>query len=176
MARPSAKKISRSTPSKTARPRFRDLDPFEIEELLARNYVARLAYTLHDRVDIEPIHYVLGDGWLYVRTSPGTKVSTLAHHQWVALEVDEIDGLFSWRSVVVHGTVHRADLVGSPEEQRSRDRAIRSLRRLIPETLAEDDPVPFRTVVMRISLGEVRGRAAYLPKPRAPRSATKRKP
>ncbi len=163
--------------AKPKRPRsleFRDLDQAEIEEMLGRNNVARLAYSFHDRVDIEPIHYVFGDGWLYFRTSPGAKIATLAHHQWVALEIDEIEGLFSWRSVVVHGTVYPADLVGSPLELRGRERALEALRRLIPETFAEGDPVPFRTIVLRVSVTEVRGREAYTPAPPSSRKSAKR--
>ena len=62
--------------------------------LLARNQVGRLAFTFHDRVDIQPLHYVYEAGWIYGRTSQGTKLATLAHHQWVAFEVDEVEGLF----------------------------------------------------------------------------------
>lgn len=72
-------------------PTFRPLDRPEMEALLARNHVGRLAFSFHDRVDIEPIHYVYADGVLYARTSPGHKLTTLAHHRWVALEADEVD-------------------------------------------------------------------------------------
>ena len=52
-------------------PTFRDLDAVEMVDLLARNHVGRLAYSFHDRVDIEPIHYVYADGAFYLRTEPG---------------------------------------------------------------------------------------------------------
>ena len=50
----------------------------EIENILERNNVGRLAFSLHDRVDIQPIHYVYERGWLYGRTSEGDKIATLA--------------------------------------------------------------------------------------------------
>jgi len=92
-----------ATKSDDVRPVFRELDRGEIEEILARNNVGRLAFSLHDRVDIEPINYVFDSGWIYGRTSHGTKLSTIAHHRWVAFEVDEVHGIFQWSSVVIKG-------------------------------------------------------------------------
>ena len=45
-------------------PVFRELTREGCEALLAVSHVGRLAYTFHDRVDIEPIHYVYADGWI----------------------------------------------------------------------------------------------------------------
>ncbi|MEO7042035.1 MAG: pyridoxamine 5'-phosphate oxidase family protein, partial [Gemmatimonadaceae bacterium] len=90
-------------------PRIRELSRLEIEEILARNHVGRIAFTLHDRVDIEPIHYVFDAGWIYGRTSQGTKLSTIEHHRWVAFEVDEVKELFHWRSVVIKGAFYLID-------------------------------------------------------------------
>ena len=41
---------------------FRELTAAETDALLERNHVGRIAYSFHDRVDIEPIHYVYADG------------------------------------------------------------------------------------------------------------------
>jgi len=95
------------TPLAPARPgdvEFRELSTDEIQHLLQSNHVGRLAFSLHDRVDIQPIHYVYDSGWLYGRTSVGQKSETLTHNQWVAFEVDEVSDTFDWRSVVVHGS------------------------------------------------------------------------
>src|SRR5687768_400853 len=83
---------------------FRELTQSEIEAMLRRNNVARLAFSSRDRVDIQPINYVYERGWLYGRTSDGNKLATLKHNQWVAFEVDEVEGAFQWRSVVIHGS------------------------------------------------------------------------
>lgn len=141
-------------------PTFRDLDAVEMVDLLARNHVGRLAYSFHDRVDIEPIHYVYADGAFYLRTEPGSKLSTLAHAPWVAFEVDEIDGLFDWRSVVAHGTIYMLEDAGSPDMRASYRVAIRRLRELMPGALSEDDPVPDRLVVLKLHPAEMTGRAA----------------
>lgn len=140
-----------------AAPTFRALDKAESQAVLTRNHVGRIAYSFHDRVDIEPIHYVYDDGWIYGRTSPGTKLATLSHHRWVAFEVDEVDGPLDWRSVVVHGTVY---LLASDPSERETETGLRLLRRFLPDTRTEDDPTPFRTVLFRISASEITGRSA----------------
>lgn len=141
-------------------PTFRVLTRAECDALLARQRVARVAYTFHDRVSIEPIHYAYEDGWLVGRTAPGSKLATLAHNPWVALEVDEVRDTFDWESVVVHGTFYQLHREGTATERESWARAVPLLRRIVPEALAPNDPVPFRDVLFHVHVDEVAGRAA----------------
>jgi uncharacterized protein len=146
-----------------ARPVFRALSDAEARALLVRHHVGRIAYAFHDRIDIEPIHYVADGDWIYCRTSIGTKLATLAHHPWCAFEVDEVRGTFDWASVVVKGTFYLLDPeVGSPDAS---DRALALLQELVPGTLSADDPAPHRTVLFGIHASEITGRAAH---PEAP--------
>lgn len=128
--------------------------------MLQRNHYGRIAFTLHDRVDVEPVHYVLDGEWLYIRTSRGTKVATITHGPWVAFEVDEVHGPFEWTSVVVKGTVYFIAGVTRPEHPAAQDHAIAVLRRLMPDAMTANDPVPSRNVLLRVSLNEVHGRAS----------------
>ena len=138
-------------------PAFRSLPQHECLALLARHHVGRLAFSFHDRVDIQPIHYVFEAGWIYGRTSEGEKLTTLEHNQWIAFEVDEVRGTFDWQSVVVRGSFHRLD---ARLDAGAQAHAVRLLRAIVPATLTADDPVPFRSVVFRIAVGDVSGRAA----------------
>jgi hypothetical protein len=142
------------------RPAFRALDADECVALLARQRVGRLAYVLHGQVGIVPIHYVWADGWIYGRTAVGEKLAALRAHPWVAFEVDEVDGTFDWRSVVVRGAFYRLAREGAEADRRRYERALAALRRFVPGTLTEADPTPERDVLFRIHLGEVTGRAA----------------
>ncbi len=142
------------------RPVFRALTRRMCETILARNTVGRVAFSLRDRVDIEPLNYVLIDGWLYGRTSRGSKLAVVAHNRWVAFEVDEIDGPFDWRSVVVHGAWYSRRPDTPPIERPGWDAGLAALTKLVPGTLGRGDPVPFRTILFRIDLAEVTGRAA----------------
>ncbi len=131
-----------------------------MRELLERNRVGRIAFSFHDRVDIEPIHYAYGGDWLYCRTSAGAKLATLAHRPWVAFEVDEVHGLFDWRSVVAHGACYVLDPGGSPREQEAYRHGLALLRRLVPGALTEEDPVSFRSTLFRVHVDEATGREA----------------
>jgi uncharacterized protein len=148
-------------------PHFRELDREEIEAILARNQVGRLGYSRGNQMEIQPVHYVYSDGWLYGRTSYGAKYRTLGEtaYQWwpVVFEVDEVEGLFRWRSVLVHGGFHVIQPDGPPDERAAREKAVQLLRTLIPETLQANDPVPFRTVLFRIAVQETSGREALPP-------------
>lgn len=145
----------------TAKPVFRELDHAECEAILARNHVGRLAYGRGNRVDIEPLHYVYADGWIVGRTSAGSKIDTTGFSWWpVAFEVDEVDNLFRWRSVVVHGGFYPIPYHGVRREVEEWNSGVELLRRLIPETFTEDDPLPFRTILFRIAVQEVTGREA----------------
>ena len=144
------------TPARPAT--FRELTREECNELLARNHVGRIAFSYHDHVDIEPIHYVYDDEWIYGRTADGTKLRTLAHNRWLAFEADEITALFDWRSVVVKGALYILESAGARPE--TYEHAVAMLRTLSPHALGEDDPAPMRTVVFRIHADQVTGRLA----------------
>jgi len=141
-------------------PTFRDLAPSDVDALLARNHVGRIAYSFHDRVDIEPISYVHADGVVYFRTALGSKLATIAHAPWVAFEVDEVSGPFDWRSVVAHGTVYVLEDAGSSITRAAYRLAVQHLRSLIPHALDAEDPTPDRTIVLRMELASVTGREA----------------
>jgi len=144
-------------------PNIIELSGDEITALLARNRVGRIAYAMHDRVDIEPLHYVYHDGWIYARTSRGAKLATIERNKWVAFEVDEVSSLFDWRSAVVHGGVYAILPDSNPESRELFEKALQLLRRLLPATFREDDPVPNRDVIIRIAVQEATGRRAISP-------------
>ena len=139
-------------------PTFRELPAAESREILERHNVGRIAFSFHDRVDIQPIHYVFKDNWLYGRTSRGSKFATLAHNPWCAFEVDEIRGIFDWDSVVVKGHLELLD----PElgSQDAYARGLELMRHIVPETFSDVDPVPERLILFRVHASEVSGRSA----------------
>ena len=143
-------------------PTFHDMSSADANALLERNHIGRIAYSFRDRVDIEPISYVFADGAIYMRTSPGSKLTTLAHAPWVAFEVDEVDGPFEWRSVVAHGTVYVLEDHGTPGTRAHYESAVGRLQSLNPLALTEHDPVPHRFVVLKLFLDTVVGRSSEL--------------
>jgi len=139
---------------------FRDMSRDEIEAMLVRNRVGRLAFALYDRVDIQPIHYIYERGWLYGRTSEGDKLAVLKHNQWIAFEVDEVSDLFDWRSIVIHGSFWIIRPRGSPRAEELWTKAAELVSQIVPGALTENDPVAFRQTLFRIAVSDVRGREA----------------
>ena len=139
------------------KPIIRTLRGDEAQALLLRNRVGRIAYSFHDRVDIEPIHYAYDAPWIFGRTSNGAKVLTLSHNQWCAFETDHVQGMFDWESVVVKGPFapHK-----SPFAAWDYDRALAALRLLVPAMFTRDDPTPQRDVVFGIHVSEISGRCS----------------
>lgn len=147
-------------------PPFRVLSREECDALLTRNWVGRVAFVHGHRIDIVPVHYVLSHGVLCGRTAQGTRLEAASDNfygAWpIAFEVDEVHALFEWSSVVVHGNLHAA-VRGDAEWRRNPgdwEEAAEAFRSLVPTAFSDDDPTPFRTVVFRIDIVEVSGRAA----------------
>ena len=150
-------------------PRIRRLDRAECARILSRNHMGRIAYAWRKQVEIEPLRYVFDGQWLYGRTSPGTRLSVTGEQWWpVAFEVDEVEGTFCWRSVVVHGGFYPIDENGPEWERAAHRRGLDLLRALVPETLTPDDPAAGRTVLFRISADEMSGREAAPGRPDEP--------
>ena len=126
--------------------------------MLAQHTVGRIAYAFHEQVDIEPIHYVADGEWLYGRTSGGSKLSSLAHRQWCAFEVDEVRGLFDWTSVVVKGAFYALSADLKPGD--AYEHGLELLRKFEPNVLTSNDPTPHRTTLFRIHVSEITGRYA----------------
>ena len=117
----------------------------------------RPTYSLHDRVDIAPIHFVFEGVWVYGRTAPGGKLESILTNRWVALEIDEYRGTFDWLSVVVHGSFYL--LAPDPGAAGDAD-GTALIEKHFPGALGADDPTPFRNQFFRIHVSEISGRYA----------------
>ena len=137
---------------------FSTLSDAEARTVLARNALGRIAYSRHNRVDIEPLNYVVDADWMYGRTSAGSKISTLAHQHWCAFEVDEVQSMFEWTSVVVQGTFHVLNPDGDATNSYQHGLAV--LRAFYADTLLDEDYAPHRTTLFRISIDTITGRSA----------------
>lgn len=96
----------------------------------------------------------------YGRTSEGEKITTLEHNRWVAFEVDEVEDIFNWRSVVVHGSFWKLHPQGSPHAEELWTHAADLVSRIVPGALTDRDPVAFRHALFRIAVGDASGREA----------------
>ena len=140
----------------TGAPEFFILTREECGEILARNHVGRLAFRDGKQLYIQPLGYVASDSVLFLRSAPGSKMDALERDPFVAFEVDEIQGPFDWRSVVVQGTIYVVERDGSAAEQR----AVDAIKSVMPQAFSEKDPAPDRQIIYGLHMHDVAGRMA----------------
>jgi nitroimidazol reductase NimA-like FMN-containing flavoprotein (pyridoxamine 5'-phosphate oxidase superfamily) len=80
-----------------------ELHPDEIESVLHRHHVGRLACVLAGEPYLVPITYTYQDRFIYGHTLPGQKLDAMRAEPRVSFEVDERWETDVWRSVVVRG-------------------------------------------------------------------------
>lgn len=89
-------------------------------KVLESTTLGRLAVATDEGVEIFPLNFVVDGTSIYFRTAPGAKLSAVAAHPNVALEVDGVDpdGETAF-SVVVKGAAERLDLPADIDEAES---------------------------------------------------------
>lgn len=135
---------------------IRELDRPDVDAVLGRNIIGRLAYMREGRIDVVPINYVYWNGAIFGRTAAGGKLAHLPEGTEVSFEVDEIRAGRDWRSVLVHGTFQ---LVSPENGDEGWMRALGAVRRFQKQALRREDPFPDRTQIFRIFVDEAKGRA-----------------
>lgn len=145
-----------------SQPQFRILDRDECEAIIARNHVGRIAYARRNSISILPIYYAYSERWVYGRMKRSRKNALVGHHGWwpVAFQVDEVEDLFHWRTVLVHGGFYALPADGGPSELDARRQAIDVLRRVIPQTFHPGDPMPSHTGIFKIAVQQITGSEA----------------
>ena len=144
----------------TARVRTRALDTASIEAVLAKHHVATLGIAFHDQVSLLLVNYVYADRWVYARLETGPDLESIKHHPWVALAVNEIDGIYDWRTVTVNGSLELLKDEPATVQSREFHEALERLRAVVPEVLTTRDPMPQRVQLVRVHADELAGREA----------------
>ena len=80
------------------------LDPIHCEILLKTEHVGRLACHAAGKTYVVPVTYVFDGGAIYGHTNPGLKLEMLRSNPSVCFEVDHMDNMANWRSVVAWGS------------------------------------------------------------------------
>jgi len=135
----------------------RELSRAETDEFLQGQRIARLGCHADGVTYVVPLIYAYEDGAVVAVTTEGRKTGMLRENPAVCVEVDEYDtdGKGSWKSVIAQGTCE--ELFGDAVEPALallRERFARAAGRA-----PEPRPPGPGVVVLRITLGEVSGRA-----------------
>ena len=127
------------------------LHPDEVEAVLHRHHVGRLACVAGGRPYVVPITYAYADGAVYGQTLPGKKVEAMRARPLVCFEVDERWDDATWRSVVADAVYEE---LTDPGERAA---ALRRLRGALPDA-ARDSAGGDPGIVFRLRLLEKAGR------------------
>jgi nitroimidazol reductase NimA-like FMN-containing flavoprotein (pyridoxamine 5'-phosphate oxidase superfamily) len=136
--------------------------------ILEANVTGRLGYTDGTKIYVVPISYLLyDDRYIIAHSRQGQKIDILRKHPEVCLQVDEIDDLDNWRSVLVWGRYQ--EITATRDKHYALDLLIRRINRhklkaepsATEVPLTEDStllPEREKEVVYRIEITEQSGR------------------
>ena len=136
----------------------REMSRDESLALLGRHHVGRVGISFHDLLRVELANYVYSEGWVYARTEVGEDVVTVRHHPWAVFEVDEVEGIYDWRSVEVSGAVEFLSSDVTSRDWFEFENAVRLMREVVPQVLTANDPMPQRVQLLRVHVDSIRGR------------------
>jgi uncharacterized protein len=72
-------------------------------QLLQSEVIGRLGCAAEGKVYVMPITYAIEDKYLYAHSKEGMKLQLMRKNPSVCFEVDRIDNMVNWRSVIVQG-------------------------------------------------------------------------
>lgn len=137
----------------------------EIERLLYKQSVGRIGCGDRDTIYVVPISYVYDGQYVYCHTHEGLKVGLMRKNPRVCFEVDHMQNMANWQSVIAHGQFEELT------DPAARGQALHKLHeRILPmiasETVHLSPDWPFAPaeinkipgVTFRILLGEKSGR------------------
>lgn len=76
----------------------------EIENLLRTSVIGRIGCSDGNLIYVVPISYVYDSNFVYGYTHEGLKTTILRKNPAVCFEVERLDNLANWQTVIAHGT------------------------------------------------------------------------
>jgi nitroimidazol reductase NimA-like FMN-containing flavoprotein (pyridoxamine 5'-phosphate oxidase superfamily) len=107
----------------------------QIDYLLHSELVAHLGCAVDNKVYVVPITYVYEDNCIYGHTTAGMKVDMMRTNPNVCFEVDHVDNLANWQSVIAYGTFEEL-------EGREAEEALQKLVNRVHPFASSDTSVP----------------------------------
>jgi len=87
----------------------------QIDVVLQTAMVGRIGCSSIDKIFIIPVTYVYDNGYIYAHSKEGTKVQLMRQNPKVCFQVDAIENMCNWRSVIVWGSYE--ELKNEKEQQ-----------------------------------------------------------
>jgi len=81
-----------------------ELNKREIIDFLESQFIGRLGCHVNGETYIVPVNYVYQNNAIYAHSGEGKKIEMLRANPRVCFQVDKIDSMFKWKSVMLWGT------------------------------------------------------------------------
>jgi nitroimidazol reductase NimA-like FMN-containing flavoprotein (pyridoxamine 5'-phosphate oxidase superfamily) len=124
----------------------------EVEAMIRRHRIGRIACAVNDRPYVVPITYAYDGDCVYAYSGLGRKIDVMREQPLVCFEVDEVDGDASWRCVIAEGVYE--ELVDEGARRAALARLSSGDAQVVPRSLNGAG----RLVVFRLRLTERSGR------------------
>jgi len=151
---------------------FGNLNKTQIEKVIAGNIIGRLGCYADGKTYVVPISYAYDGQYIYARTFEGLKISMMRKNPNVCFQIDEMENMANWKSVVAWGTFEEL----TNEEERNTGLK-KLIARILPEISSEtvklspewpfptDDYKKIEGIVFRIRVTEKSGRFERIDSP-----------
>lgn len=144
---------------------FGKLNNAQIEQVIADNFIGRLGCHADGKTYVVPISYAYDGQFIYARTFEGLKISMMRKNPKVCFQIDEMENMANWKSVVTWGTFEEL------KDETERNEGLQKLiARMLPEIASEtvkispqwpfptDDFSKIKGIIFRIRVTEKTGR------------------
>jgi nitroimidazol reductase NimA-like FMN-containing flavoprotein (pyridoxamine 5'-phosphate oxidase superfamily) len=144
------------------------LNEQQIEDLLQKEVVGRIACHDNDFIYLVPISYAYDGMFIYAHSLEGTKLNIMRKNSNVCFEVDNITDMSNWKSVIAWGKFEELT------DKEERDKALKALiNRHLPLKssatthlgntwpFSENDTEEIKGIVFRIAISKKTGRFEY---------------
>jgi len=142
-----------------------ELNKSQIDDVLHREMVGRIGCYANHKLYIVPITYVYDGECIYAHSKEGMKIETMRKNPDVCFEVETVENMANWRSVILWGKFEEL------KEKRTQERGIKLLKdRFMPVVTSETANRPHdmraphiieketKAIVYRITIEERSGR------------------
>jgi nitroimidazol reductase NimA-like FMN-containing flavoprotein (pyridoxamine 5'-phosphate oxidase superfamily) len=138
----------------------------QIDLVLHSQMIGRIGCYINEKVFITPVTYVYHKGYIYAHSKDGHKVQTMRRNPKVCFQVDAIENMRNWRSVLIWGEyeelIKDADQLSGMEIMADRLAPFIISETVSPTNNFSKSPLVVekgkKAVVYRIKIMEKRGR------------------
>jgi nitroimidazol reductase NimA-like FMN-containing flavoprotein (pyridoxamine 5'-phosphate oxidase superfamily) len=93
-----------------------ELNTETMDELLETQLIGRIGCHAEGVTYIIPVNYVYHDPYIYAHSTNGIKLHIMRKNPELCFEVDKIESLFNWQSVICWGTFEEITEVSESEQ------------------------------------------------------------